>query len=103
MASADDVARLRRLTNEPDTTTYDNLTLSAYIDAHTVLGAAAEVWREKASKYAGLVDVTEGTSSRKMSQMRDAATKMAEHYAGLALLAVLPAANRPRSRAITRG
>lgn len=104
MATAEDVARLRRLVNEPTTDTYDNITLSGYIDLNGILKAAAELWREKAAKYAELVDTTEGTSSRKMSQLRDSATKLAEHYEGLAVASAPPAAaDRPRSRAITRG
>lgn len=104
MATIDDVARLRRLTNEPTTTVYGDLDLSGYIDGvENVELAAAEVWREKAARYAGLVDTTEGSSSRKMSQLRDAALKMAELYGG-ATVAVEPlAADRPRSRAIVRG
>jgi len=104
MATAEDVARLRRLTNEPTDTTYDNIALSAYIDtAESVELAAAEVWREKAAKYAGLVDTTEGSSSRKMSQLRDAALKMAELYGGGSATIVDLTADRPRTRAITRG
>lgn len=103
MASAEDVARLRRLTNEPTEDTYTNLALSGYIDTNGILKAAAEVWREKAAKYSELVDTTEGTSSRRMSQLRDSAVKMMEQYEILALSASpLPAANRPRSRAIVR-
>lgn len=104
MASNEDVARLRRLTNEPTTTTYDNITLSSYIDTNGIIKAAAEVWREKEAKYANLVDVTEGSSSRRLSQLRDGAAKLAAQYDELALLAVVPsAADRPRSRAISRG
>lgn len=104
MATAEDVARLRRLTNEPTDTTYTNIILSAYIDAAlTVELAASEVWLEKAAKYSALVDTTEGSSSRKMSQLRDAALKMAELYGGGSAVVTPVAADRPRSRAIVRG
>lgn len=104
MASAGDVARLRRLTNEPTDTVYTNIVLGGYIDSSlTVELAAAEVWREKAARYAGLVDTTEGSSSRKMSQLRDAALKMAELYGGTDALSSPLADDRPRSRAIVRG
>ena len=103
MATTDDVARLRRLTNEPTTATYSDLVFSGMIDtAGSVDAAATEVWREKAASYAGLVDTTEGSSSRKMSQLRDAALKMAEIY-GETNTTVEILADRPRSRAITRG
>lgn len=103
MASAEDVARLRRLTNEPTTTPYDNLVLSAYIDNNgSVTKAAAEIWREKAAKYSALVDTTEGSSSRRLSQLRDAALKMADQYALEAVIAAVKPV-RPVSRAITRG
>lgn len=104
MASAEDVARLRRLTNEPTEATYTNLVLSTYIDNNlTVEAAAAELWREKAARFAGLVDTTEGSSSRKMSQLRDAALKMAELYGGGSAVVVDLSDDRPRSRPIMRG
>jgi hypothetical protein len=56
--------------------------LSSYIDAAggDVRAAAGTVWGVKASRFAGLVDVTEGASSRKNSQLHAQALKMAEYF-----------------------
>lgn len=43
----------------------------------------AAVWRAKAAIFAGLVDVQEGNSSRKMSQAYEAALAQAKYWAGL--------------------
>lgn len=42
--------------------------------------AAVEGWRWKAAKYAGMVDVTEGNSSRSMSDLQDHAMSMIRHF-----------------------
>jgi hypothetical protein len=61
---------------------FSDTELGAYVDASlTVRSAAGSVWAVKASRYAGLVDVTEGSSSRKNSQLHAQALKMAEYYA----------------------
>lgn len=83
MATQTAIAELRRLaddTEQPYLLT--NIELGAYLDA--VAGdprkAAGQVWAVKASKYAGLVDVTEGASSRKNSQLYKQALEMAAYY-----------------------
>lgn len=83
MATPDQVAELRRFVDdvsEPQAFTAPEL--AAYIDsaAGDVRAAAGSVWAVKASRYAGLVDVTEGASSRKNSQLYGQALKMVEFY-----------------------
>jgi hypothetical protein len=43
----------------------------------------AAVWRAKAALFAGLVDVQEGNSSRKMSQAYETAQSQAKYWASL--------------------
>lgn len=105
MATPADVVRLRRMADAGDTSKYRDADLSARIDeAGSVEGAAADMWREKAASYAGLVDTTEGNSSRKLSQLQANALAMAKQLDGSVpgdIAVILEA--RPRSRAITRG
>lgn len=44
--------------------------------------AAVEGWRWKAAKYASMVDVTEGNSSRAMSDLQEHAMGMIRHFEG---------------------
>lgn len=82
MATAQQLADLRLLVSEPDETTYTEQTLSDRIDA--AVGdldvVAAQVWEEKAARYARLVDVSEGGSSRKMGDLQDNALLMVKHF-----------------------
>lgn len=83
MASSEDVARLRRMADEPGTSTYTDEALSALIDAEGSLDAAAAVvWREKAAAAATLVNTSESGSSRSMQQVHQNALEMAKFYAG---------------------
>lgn len=102
MATSTDVLRLRRLADAADTTLYPSQDLSDRIDAAgTVELAAADLWRERAAGYAALVDTTEGSSSRKLSQLQGQALAMAKQFDVSTPDVVLEA--RPRSRAIVRG
>lgn len=70
-----------------------------------VNAAAADLWRQKAAKFSGLVDVTEAGSSRKFSDLHKNALAMATRYDALgsgadAVTGVV--VNRPRTRAIVR-
>lgn len=79
MASEDEISQLRRLTGLPaDDPVYTDEVLGTYIDNLGVLPAAAVLWRERAAAAAGLVDITESGSSRKMSQMYDQFLKMGD-------------------------
>lgn len=83
MASADELARLRRLVNMPtETAPYTDELLESYIDELGIEVAAAQIWREVAASYAGLVDVTESGSSRKLSSMYTNALGMANGVEG---------------------
>ena len=82
MASADQIAELRRKISEPDTTTYSDVDLSNKIDAAQgdVDQVASDIWTDKASMYAELVDTSEAGSSRKNSQLMKQALDMANFY-----------------------
>jgi hypothetical protein len=85
MADAIDIAELRRLINEPDDVEpFTDVYLSGRLDAWTGLGSglAALMWREKAASYTELIDVQEGNSNRKMSQLYAQALKMADGLDG---------------------
>lgn len=104
MALTADVLRLRRLADAGDTTLYPSQDLSDRIDAAgTVEAAAADLWREKAAGYAALVDMSEGASTRKLSQLQANALAMAKQYDTATVDVVVPLEARPRSRAIVRG
>lgn len=86
MATTEQIAELRRLIDEPDATVYTDVALSARLDAsaNDTDYVAGVIWREKAARYAGMIDVQEGNSSRKMSQLHTQALKMADSFvAGL--------------------
>lgn len=80
MATAEEIAALRLLIAEPDDDApYDDETLNARLGAATNEYALAyEIWTEKAAAAAGLVDVSEGGSSRKMGDLHEQALSMAE-------------------------
>src|SRR5690349_13079809 len=85
MATPAQITELRSLINDTaDPFEFDAPTLTVYIDTAggDVRAAAGVVWQVKASKLAGLVDVTEGSSSRKMSQLYKQALEMAAFYSG---------------------
>lgn len=59
--------------------------IQAFLDQNGQLinRATAMGWRAKAAQLAGLVDVQEGNSSRKMSQAYDQAMQQAKYWASL--------------------
>lgn len=81
MASSS-VEMLRRLTNEPESTSnYSDEQLSDLIATNeTVTRAASALWMEKAAKYAELVDMQEGDSRRDLSDLHKNALAMAENF-----------------------
>lgn len=104
MADATAIADLRRLINEPDNTDpWTDEVLGARIDAWTgpTTSLAATIWREKAASYSELVDIQEGSSNRKLSQMYAQALKMADGLDG-GTSAVVSSARRSRTRMIER-
>lgn len=81
MATPEQIARLRRMADEPhESTPYTDADISAYIDRHDgdLHGAAADVWDEKAAKASADFDFTAdgGTlarSQRAIAYRRNAA------------------------------
>jgi len=85
MATAEDIAALRLLINEPnDVEPWTDEVLAAIIDSTTSLPAAAsQVWTSKAASYSSLVDVSESGSSRKLGDLHKNALGMAAHFAAV--------------------
>lgn len=97
MATAAEIAALRRLIAEPDATTYDDAALTLVIDTADSLDAAALlVWEEKAASYVGLVDISEGGSQRKNGDLIKQASAMIEVFQGRIDLAAAGAPTRIR-------
>lgn len=98
------VRRLRPLVAEPTMEIYSDSLLAAYLTRNALDPnvTAAEIWREKAAGYAELVDVTEGSSSRKMSQLHGQATTQAKMYSDSASTSSSGKVGYPVTRAITR-
>jgi hypothetical protein len=80
--AATDLARLRRLVDEPTEDAYSDTELVDRLSA--ALGdfnkAALGVWQEKLIAATSLVDVSEGGSSRRMSQAYDHAKDMVDFF-----------------------
>lgn len=92
MATAESVAALRLLIAEPEQDTYSDEDLAARL---TVTGAteysvAFDIWTEKAAAAAGLVDMSEGGSSRKLGDVYEQALGMAEAMRQRAISASQP-------------
>lgn len=80
MAALDD---LRRATNEPaDDSEYTPEMLEAILVGAegNIPAAAAIIWREKAAKFSQLVDMKEGETARKLSDLASNALAMARMY-----------------------
>lgn len=80
MAVIDD---LRYATNEPegDSNYNDDRLGEILLEADgSLAAAAAAIWREKAAKASELVDMAEGASSRKLSDLQANALRMAKMY-----------------------
>lgn len=72
MATPDQIAQLRLLIDEPNNVEpYTDEVLGSIIDANdgSLNASAGQIWRGKAASVAHLVDISEGGSSRKMSDM----------------------------------
>lgn len=64
---------------------------------------ASKLWTRRAAETAELVDVTENSSSRKLSDIHKNALNMAKHYRDRSdQLLVTPTTFAPRTRAIVR-
>lgn len=82
MADVADIEQVRQNTGEVDSQDYSDIDISAMIDLLGVRGASHRIWTQKAAKYAGLVDVTEGSSRRAMSDLHKNALNMSKFYDG---------------------
>ena len=82
MATAEEIAAFRLLiSEEKDELPYSDAILGARLDsAASNESLAAQIWREKAATFAGLVSVSESGSSRQLSDLHANALKMAEHF-----------------------
>jgi hypothetical protein len=83
MATEEEVAELRLLVDVASVDPpYTDEYLAMLIDTYGMDTAAATVWRQKAASYSSLVDMSESGSSRKLSQLREAALDMAAGFGG---------------------
>lgn len=82
MATDEERMQVRRNTGEVGSDTYSDVVLDAYIlDAAGDLDlASVRIWREKASSYAELVDISEAGSSRKNSDLFKNANAQADYF-----------------------
>lgn len=71
MATSDEHLRLRRMTGEVGSKTYNDTDLDEFISlaGGDLNLAASNIWREKASGYANLVNMAEAGSSRSNSDL----------------------------------
>jgi len=104
MADAAQIAELRRYINEPvDAEPWTDAELAARIDAGTSTRlVASEIWEEKAASYSELIDVQEGNSNRKLSQLRAQASAMAKDFASDPSGVLIGTIRRSRTRPIER-
>jgi hypothetical protein len=105
MATDAQVEQLRRLIAEPDDCPpFTEQVLKERIDASdgNLTTLAADIWLEKASSAATLVDISESGSSRSMSKIHDQALAMSKQLRAQADLDTPTAASRSRTRSIAR-
>lgn len=103
MATVDQILELRRLINELTEESYTDAVLATRIDASESLQAlSAVIWREKAATLAGLVDVREGNSDRKLSQLYKQALEMAVSFEAQTSAEVVATRRGSRTRPIER-
>ena len=102
MATPAEIAEVRVNTQElVDTAPYTDQFIGDLIDAHGVTEAEHKIWIAKRNTMANLVDISEGGSSRKNSQLFEAYSKI---VAGYEDDGTSPSGRRaPRTRAIVRG
>jgi hypothetical protein len=96
MADPAAIASLRLLISEPTADTFTDAQLSTMIDEASgdLNRSAYDVWVIKASNAASLVDMSEGGSTRKMSDLQKQALTMASHFSSQVSGGVDPEAPR---------
>lgn len=105
MASASDVATVRRNVNESTDVDYGDEDIALLVDAHGVAGTTAGIWREKAAKFADLVNVSESGASHSYSDLHKAALSMAARWEKISAdetMAPVSEAGRVHCRKIVR-
>lgn len=81
MATPAEITELRIEARElTDAEPYTDTFLGELIDAYGVTDSARRIWVSKRNAVASLVDITEGGSSRKMSQLFDNYSKIVLSY-----------------------
>lgn len=81
MATPQQIAELRIEVREPtNAEPYTDDFLGALIDSYGITDSAYKVWIAKRNAVASLVDISEGGSSRKMSQLFDNYDKIVKGY-----------------------
>lgn len=83
MADAATIVALRELINEPvDAEPWTDAYLAGRIDGWegNLDTLAGRLWTKKAAMYADLIDVKEGNSDRKLSQLHKQALTMADSF-----------------------
>jgi hypothetical protein len=104
MASASDIRDIRAATDEPGDDVYSDDDLSDMANMLGVTGAIHRIWEEKAARFSGLVNISEGGSSMSLGQLYQNAVSQAEHWRKIEN-EVSPATNpsgRPFVNRITR-
>jgi hypothetical protein len=98
------LATLRRYIAEPTEANYSDVLLNSIFDGQDgdLEAAASEVWLDKAAKSATLVDISEGNSSRKNSQVYNNALKQATFFGASAAEVSTAGTRSARTRAIER-
>lgn len=83
MAEATTIEDLRGLINESENTEpWTDVYLGGLIDAWegTLEALASKIWTKKAATYAEMIDIQEGSSNRKLSQLHTQALSMARSF-----------------------
>ena len=99
MATQLQIEELRINTRTVGDPTYTDEFLGGLIDAYGLTESELKVWTAKRNTVAALVDISEGGSSRKMSQLFDQYSKI---VAGYGEDTSSSAGRAPRTREITR-
>lgn len=66
-----------------DTALTDEELYALFVEKNSVNAVAAEVWSQKAGEAGDFIDITEGSSTRKLSQIATQAREMAAFYSSL--------------------
>lgn len=84
MATADEVAEVRRNVDEPDDARFGPQVIAGLVDGLGVLRTSATIWRWKAAEYHKMVNISEAGSNHALSDLYSHALEMAKMYEGLA-------------------